>query len=56
MICARCDKPIKGQPRPVEKFSASGAGGTVYVCPVPCQPAPRQTAPTRRVRRRSAGG
>lgn len=47
MICARCDKPIRpGQKyEPVDKFSASGAGSTLYVHAVWCQRTPRQTAP-----------
>lgn len=45
MICARCDKPIKGKPEEVTVETGTGAAGPVYICPVPCRPVPRQTAP-----------
>lgn len=48
MICARCDKPIKGEPKKIDIDAATGPGGTVYVCPTLCRPTPRQTAPVRR--------
>jgi hypothetical protein len=45
MICARCDKPIEGEPERIEVDTGTGPGGDVYVCPVYCRPAPRQTSP-----------
>lgn len=51
MMCARCDKPIDGQPKPVTIDSGTGASSTVYICRTPCRRAPQQTAPTRRPER-----
>lgn len=48
MICARCDKPIEGEPKKIDIDRPTGPGGTVYVCPTLCPRAPRQTAPVRR--------
>ena len=50
MVCVRCDKPIEGEPKAIDVDRPTGAGGTVYVCPVLCRPAPRQTAPAGRGR------
>lgn len=49
MICARCDRPIEGEPEPVANMSPSGPGSTVYVHKEWCKPVPRQTGPVRRL-------
>lgn len=46
MICARCDKPIKGTPATYDHISSSGGGITVYLHQHLCRPTPVQTAPT----------
>ncbi|MCZ9348530.1 hypothetical protein NGM36_01695 [Streptomyces mutabilis] len=48
-ICARCDKPIKGEPERIAGGSATGAS-EVEVHPGYCKPAPRQTYPAGRGR------
>ncbi len=48
MMCARCEQPIQGTPETVTVETGSGVSGTVYVCPIPCRPAPRQTYPKQR--------
>jgi hypothetical protein len=49
-MCARCNEPIlPGVERlPVDKFSPSGAGGTLFVHAVLCKRLPIQTSPARR--------
>lgn len=46
MMCARCNKAIDGTPERLMNPGASGAGGDILVCPVPCRPAPQQTTPS----------
>lgn len=48
MICARCDKTIQRGEKalPLDKFSESGGGITIYVHARPCTRPPTQTAPT----------
>lgn len=48
MLCARCDKPLKGSYDTIDNPGATGPGGTVQVCKVYCKPKPRQTAPAGR--------
>lgn len=47
MMCARCDQPIPAdeESTPIDAFSASGPGSTVYVHKVLCEQPPTQTAP-----------
>lgn len=51
-LCARCDKPIEGEPYIYDHISPSAGGSTVYLCPGSCDPVPHQTSPTRRPQRR----
>ena len=48
MICARCQEPKRDdEMEPIAKDSASGSGGTLYVCRsyAACKPVPSQTTP-----------
>ncbi|MER8033422.1 hypothetical protein ABTZ78_31160 [Streptomyces bauhiniae] len=36
MICARCDKLIKGEPMEINVDTGTGAAATVYVCAELC--------------------
>ncbi|SEC05378.1 hypothetical protein SAMN04490357_1062 [Streptomyces misionensis] len=47
MICARCNEEIKGKPEPVIIETGSSVSATVYICPIPCRPAPQQTYPVK---------
>lgn len=55
-LCARCDKPIEGEPATYDHMSPSAGGATVYLCPTNCRAVPHQTAPTRRVQRPRPSG
>lgn len=52
MICARCNKPITGTPAVHYNERPSGPPAPTYLCPTLCKAPPRQTAPTRRIRRK----
>lgn len=43
-LCARCGKPIKGEPKKVAADSATGAA-EVLIHPEYCKATPRQTYP-----------
>lgn len=58
-ICARCDKPIEGEPDEFDHTSPTGAGITIKVCRGLCRKAPQQTYPvhaTDSPRSREPGG
>jgi hypothetical protein len=47
MICTRSGRPIgeDEEPTPVDVFSTSGPGTTIYVHKAPCRQSPTQTSP-----------